>query len=123
MFSKGRPPAPPGTLSNVEVPNRATAVDPTGPSVNSAPNVEGLDRDHASGYRARRSRSSRSLGDPGRELDSLDVRLGEANLGDRIDLEDLENLHRGRSHSSARFHAQGVWPTKICLMLNEGIGR
>ena len=33
------------TLSNVEMPNSATAVDPTGPFVNSAPNVEGLDRE------------------------------------------------------------------------------
>ena len=59
VFSKGRPPAPPVTLSNVEVPNRATAVDPTGPFVNSAPNVDGLDREHASSHRPRRSRSSR----------------------------------------------------------------
>ena len=58
MFSKGRPPAPPGTLSNVEMPNSATAVDPTGPFVNSAPNVEGLDREHASSHRPHTSRSS-----------------------------------------------------------------
>ena len=47
VFSQGRPPTAPVTLPNAGVPNRATAADPAGRLLNSVPNVEELDREHA----------------------------------------------------------------------------
>ena len=63
------------------------------------------------------------LGDPGREeLDSPDVRLDQTNLWDGINLEDLEDLHRGHVVLHV-FMRQVFGPTKIGSMLHQAIGR
>ena len=63
------------------------------------------------------------LGDPGREeLDSPDVRLDQTNLWDRINLEDLEDLHRGHVVLHV-FMRQVFGPTKIGSIASPGNGQ
>ena len=124
VFSQGRPPTAPVTLPNVGVPNRATAADPAGRLLNSVPNVEELDREHAASQLLVIDHVDHVvLEDPGQEgLDSLDDRRSARTS------QSMRSRQSRRSPQTSRIVLHVLvrkvyGPTEIWLMLRRAICR